>query len=96
MNKRLYHTLDSLISQYDQLTAEKERRVAAIKDGVKGIRLTPEQQYDLNQRLYDEYVAYKFDSAFYYIDRNVTALRGSGDQERWKACVQVRCVPASR
>ena len=80
MNKRLYHTLDSLISQYDQLTAEKERRVAAIKDGVKGIRLTPEQQYDLNQRLYDEYVAYKFDSAFYYIDRNVTALRGSGDQ----------------
>ena len=57
MNKRLYHTLDSLISQYDQLTAEKERRVAAIKDGVKGIRLTPEQQYDLNQRLYDEYVA---------------------------------------
>ena len=34
MNKRLYHTLDSLISQYDQLTAEKERRVAAIKDGV--------------------------------------------------------------
>jgi len=85
MNKRLYHTLDSLISQYDQLTAEKERRVAAIKDGVKGIRLTPEQQYDLNQRLYDEYVAYKFDSAFYYIDRNVTALRGSGDQERFAA-----------
>ena len=85
MNIRLYHTLDSLISQYDQLTAEKERRVAAIKDGVKGIRLTPEQQYDLNQRLYDEYVAYKFDSAFYYIDRNVTALRGSGDQERFAA-----------
>ena len=84
-NTRLYQTLDSLIAQYDQLTAEKERRVAAIKDGVKGIALTPEQQYDLNQRLYDEYVAYKFDSAFYYIEKNVTALRESGDRERFAA-----------
>lgn len=84
-NSRLYHTLDSLIAQYDNLTAEKERRVAAIKEGVRGISLTPEQQYDLNQRLYDEFVAYKFDSAFYYIDKNVTALRGSGDKERFAA-----------
>ena len=84
-NSRLYHTLDSLIEQYDNLTAEKERRVAAIKEGVRGISLTPEQQYDLNQRLYDEFVAYKFDSAFYYIDKNVTALRGSGDKERFAA-----------
>lgn len=84
-NSRLYHTLDSLIAQYDNLTAEKEHRVAAIKEGVRGISLTPEQQYDLNQRLYDEFVAYKFDSAFYYIDKNVTALRGSGDKERFAA-----------
>lgn len=84
-NSRLYHTLDSLIAQYDNLTAEKEHRVAAIKEGVGGISLTPEQQYDLNQRLYDEFVAYKFDSAFYYIDKNVTALRGSGDKERFAA-----------
>jgi hypothetical protein len=84
-NSRLYHTLDSLIAQYDNLIAEKERRVAAIKEGVRGISLTPEQQYDLNQRLYDEFVAYKFDSAFYYIDKNVTALRGSGDKERFAA-----------
>ena len=63
-NQQLYQTLDSLIEQYNQLTADKERRVAIIKDGVKGLKLTPEQQYDLNQRRYDEYVAYKFDSAF--------------------------------
>ena len=84
-NKRLYQTLDSLIAHYDQLTAEKERRVATIKEGVRGIALTPEQQYDLNQRLYDEYVAYKFDSAFYYIEKNVTALRQSGDRDRFAA-----------
>ena len=84
-NRQLYQTLDSLIEQYDQLTAEKERRVIALKEGVKGITLTPEQQYDLNQRLYDEYVAYKFDSAFYYIDKNVKALSHSSDHNRFAA-----------
>ena len=84
-NRQLYQPLDSLIEQYDQLTAEKEGRVAAIKEGVKGITLTAEQQFDLNQRLYDEYVAYKFDSAFYYIDKNVKALRKSGDHNRFAA-----------
>ncbi len=84
-NRQLYQTLDSLIEHYDQLTADKERRVAAIKEGVKGITLTAEQQYDVNQRLYDEYVAYKFDSAFYYIDKNVKALRKSGYHNRFAA-----------
>ena len=84
-NRQLYQTLDSLIEHYDQLTAEKERRVAAIKEGVKGITLTPEQQYDFNQRLYDEYVAYKFDSAFYYIDKNVKSLSLSSDHNRFAA-----------
>lgn len=84
-NRQLYQTLDSLIEHYDQLTADKERRVAAIKEGVKGITLTAEQQYDVNQRLYDEYVAYKFDSAFYYIDKNVKALRKSGNHNRFAA-----------
>lgn len=84
-NQALYHTLDSLITNYNQLTAEKERRVTNIKDGVRGIKLSPEQQYDLNQRLYDEYVAYKFDSAFYYIEKNVNALSSSADHDRFAA-----------
>lgn len=84
-NQALYHTLDSLIAKYNQLTAEKERRVTNIKDGVRGIKLSPEQQYGLNQRLYDEYVAYKFDSAFYYIEKNVNALSSSADHDRFAA-----------
>ena len=84
-NQALYHTLDSLIANYNQLTAEKERRVTNIKEGVRGIKLSPEQQYDLNQRLYDEYVAYKFDSAFYYIEKNVNALSSSADHDRFAA-----------
>ena len=84
-NKELYKTLDSLISCYDKLTAEKEQRINSIKQSMGNIMLTPEQTYDLNIRLYDEYMAYRFDSAYYYINKNVTALRGTADHQRFAA-----------
>ena len=84
-NKELYKTLDSLISCYDKLTAEKEQRINSIKQSTGSIALTPEQTYDLNMRLYDEYMAYRFDSAYYYINRNVQALRGTADRQRFAA-----------
>ena len=84
-NKELYKTLDSLISCYNKLTAEKEQRINSIKQSTGSIALTPEQTYDLNMRLYDEYMAYRFDSAYYYINRNVQALRGTADRQRFAA-----------
>lgn len=84
-NKPFYQTLDSLIEQYDEITAKKEQRINAIKEGTKGIALTQEQQYDLNLRLYEEYAAFKFDSAFYYINKNVESLRCSVHRDRFAA-----------
>ena len=81
----LYETLDSLIVHYDEQTAEKERRIKSIKDGVSSISLTPEQRFELNMRLYDEYIAYKYDSAYYYIQQNVEQLRGTDDHDRFAA-----------
>ena len=81
----LYETLDSLIAHYDEQTAEKERRIKSIKDGVSGISLTPEQRFELNMRLYDEYIAYKYDSAYYYIQQNVEQLRGTDNHDRFAA-----------
>ena len=86
-NHSLYTTLDSLIDRYDQQTAEKEQRIKGIRQSISSIKLTPEQTYDLNMRLYDEYVAYRFDSAYYYINKNVQALRGSADHDRFAASV---------
>lgn len=83
--EQLYETLDSLIAHYDEQTAEKERRIKSIKDGVSGISLTPEQRFELNMRLYDEYIAYKYDSAYYYIQQNVEQLRGTDDHDRFAA-----------
>ena len=83
--EQLYETLDSLIAHYDEQTAEKERRIKSIKDGVSGISLTPEQRFELNMRLYDEYIAYKYDSAYYYIQQNVEQLRGTDNHARFAA-----------
>ena len=81
----LYKTLDSLIANYDHQTAEKELRIKTIKDRASGISLTPEQRLELNIRLYDEYIAYKYDSAFHYIQQNVALLRGTENQDRFTA-----------
>ena len=81
----LYKTLDSLIANYDHQTAEKELRIKTIKDRASGISLTPEQRLELNIQLYDEYIAYKYDSAFHYIQQNVALLRGTENQDRFTA-----------
>ena len=83
--RSLYQTLDSLIAHYSEMTTEKENRIRNMKDGVKGMTLTDEQIYDQNLRLYDEYVAFMFDSAFYYVEKNVERLRHSDDHNRFAA-----------
>ena len=67
---RLYSTLDSLIEKHDQITIEKEKRIDDIKNGVKGLSLSEEQEFDVNLKLHDEYVAFRFDSAYHYISKN--------------------------
>lgn len=81
----LYHTLDSLILHYQDLTASKEARIQNLKEGLKGMTLTDDQICDQNLRLYDEYVAFRFDSAFYYVEKNVVRLRHTDDHDRFAA-----------
>jgi len=81
---RLYNTIDSLIEHRSELLAEKEIRLKALKDGLqKG--LDDDQLFKLNERIYDEYMAYNFDSAYYYINKNVERQRALGDADRFAA-----------
>lgn len=77
--KCLYHTLDSLIYCQDILISEKKAKIEAIHDGVKGMKLTSEQELALNNRLYDEYMAFNFDSAHQYIKKNIEILKSLDD-----------------
>ena len=83
--RHLYAKLDSLIAHYQETTAEKESRIRNLKDGVKTMTLTDDQTYDLNLRLYDEYVAFRFDPAFYYVEKNVERFRHTADHDRFAA-----------
>lgn len=79
---RLYQTLDSLIERHDEIVAAKESQIMSLYNGLQGVVLTPEQEYDKNLRLYDEYLAFRFDSAFYYINRNIQSSLARTDAER--------------
>lgn len=78
----LYHTLDSLIACHDDIVATKEQQIASLFHGLHGVELTAEQEYDINLRLYDEYLAFRFDSAFHYINRNMQSALAAADPER--------------
>ena len=81
---RLYNTIDSLIEHRSELLAEKEIRLKALKDGLQE-GLDEDQLFKLNERIYDEYMAYNFDSAYYYINKNVERQRALGHPDRFAA-----------
>ena len=81
--QQLYHTLDSLIEHQQDIIAAKEAHIRHIHEGIHGLTLTPEQEYTHNMRLYDEYLAFNFDSAYYYIDRNLHLERHPGDYQHY-------------
>ena len=82
---RLYQALDSLIERHEEIVAAKESQIMSLYNGLQGVTLTPEQEYDKNLRLYDEYLAFRFDSAFYYINRNIQSSLARTDVERCAA-----------
>ena len=77
--KALYHTLDSLIGCQNSLISKKQTKIKTINDGVKGMKLTSEQELTLNNRLYDEYMAFNFDSAYHYIKKNLEIQQSLND-----------------
>ena len=85
--KKLYHTLDSLIDCQEKLISEKKKQIKAIHDGVGGIELTCEQELKLNNRLYDEYLAFNFDSAYFYLKKNIEILNTLNDADLNAGCL---------
>lgn len=67
----LLHNLDVAIDNSEQYEKEKTQRIAMIKDGLNVRELSPEEEYRINLRLYNEYEAYICDSARHYINRNI-------------------------
>ena len=81
-NKRLYDTLDSLLEKQQSIVRDKEQRIDIIREGLYKKGLTQEERVQINRRLFDEYLAFRFDSAYHYIQQNIILLSEMNDVDR--------------
>jgi len=72
------HNLDSLLNMLDQnihaqaiYTREREERLTNLKRKKLQYEHNPEQLYQLNKQLYEEYKTFVCDSAIHYLNKNI-------------------------
>lgn len=67
--------LDYVIENKHIFEAEKEERISRLRNLLGVSNLTPEQEYEINTKLYEEFRKYKLDSAIRYVERNLEIAR---------------------
>jgi len=63
--------LDHLIANKQGLSLPKEQKISSLKELLHITDISLEQEYGINDQLYEEYKVYKLDSAIYYLERNL-------------------------
>ena len=81
-----YHTLDSLLQQEQKIVTKKQERIELIREGLGARGMTDDDRYQIRMRLYDEYMAFRCDSAMKYIVENIESERSRGHLDRVHAC----------
>ncbi len=81
--KSLYARLDSLINVQGELTKTKQKKIEVIQSTLSTPGLTYAERYSINERLYDEYLAFKYDSAYKYVTTNMELARRENDMMRY-------------
>ena len=83
--KSLSEQLDHMIANRQVYDCEKEQRIVDLRHLLSVSGLTPEQEYEINDKLFAEFHKYKLDSAIRYMERNVVLARRLGN--RRNACI---------
>ncbi len=73
--------LDSLIAVQPHTVAEKETRLAQMKADLAA-EATVLGRYGIMRRLYEEYAAYQYDSAYAYVSQCISLAQAMGDDAR--------------
>ena len=74
-----FSRLDSLIAEQPRIIAEKEERLLHIKADL-GKTADSSGRYALLKRLYDEYSAYQYDSAYAYVTESLKLAQTMGNE----------------
>lgn len=69
-NRKLLHSLDSLLEQQDLFVRVKEERIKQLKMQYSRVKDVKEL-YAMNRMVYLEYRVYDADSALHYINKNI-------------------------
>ncbi|MDR2146271.1 MAG: DUF6377 domain-containing protein [Tannerella sp.] len=77
----LRHILDKTIDNQAFYTEKKEQRIENLKQLFSVGGLTVRQQYDIHNKLYDEYRKYQTDSATTYVQKNKVIAEALADSE---------------
>ena len=73
-----FRRLDSLIAEQPHIIAEKEARLAQMKAGLAH-ESNPRGRFGALKRLYEEYSAYQYDSAYAYVNQCISLAQSMGD-----------------
>ena len=73
-----FHRLDSLIAAQPLMVAEKEARLEHMKADVVRMK-APVDRYVVLNRLFEEYAAYQYDSAYVYVTECLELATSMGD-----------------
>ncbi len=74
-----FQRLDSLIAAQPQIVAAKEARLAQLKSDLDKETTAP-GRYAALKRLYEEYSAYQYDSAYAYVNQCIRLAQSMGDE----------------
>ena len=75
----VFSRLDRLIAAQPRIVAEKEARLVQLKTELARTG-TPVARYGVLERLYDEYAAYQYDSAYTYVSECIRLAQSLGDE----------------
>ncbi|MBR3451565.1 MAG: hypothetical protein IKH25_01665 [Muribaculaceae bacterium] len=73
-----FSRLDSLIAVQPHIVADKESRLTQMKADLAGER-SVQGRYAVVRRLYEEYAAYQYDSAYAYVSESLRLAQSMGD-----------------
>lgn len=73
--RNLTERLDRVLENKKVYEQEKEKQIDELRRMLTIGNITPQQEYDINYRLYDKYRKYRLDSAIVRIERNLQIAR---------------------
>ena len=92
--QQLLHRIDRAIENSDKYVAKKTARINILRDKLAAAR-TPQSEYQLSYRLYQEYLPFTNDSAIHYLERCTDIARRMGDNSRAGGCTALMALSCS-